>query len=396
MADSLLASLMHTLDRGTISEIAGALGTSEQAVSRGTEASMAGTLAGLTSQSRDPSMLRKILDLAPSGSGETSWSNIISSLGSSNSPLIVGGKKILSALFGTSENTVVNAISSESGLGTGSTSTLLAMAAPMVIGFLNKRVRDEGMTMSGLASLLQRESATIRNALPAGLADLFWPRAAAAGTTTGSPVIAQSVKADTRSSNWLPALALALLALGVFWLFNHRRPISQMPTGTASRMATEGTRLGTFVTRPLPNHVILNIPQQGVEWRLLGFIQDPNRRVDSTTWFDFDRLVFNTGSATVRPESEEQLNNIAAIMNAYPKTRIKVGGYTDNVGDPAANQKLSQDRADTVKTELVKRGIAPDRLTTEGYGEQHPVADNGTEAGKASNRRVSMRVTDKG
>jgi outer membrane protein OmpA-like peptidoglycan-associated protein len=387
---------MHTLDRGTISEIAGALGTSEQAVSRGTEASMAGTLAGLTSQSRDPSMLRKILDLAPSGSGETSWSNIISSLGSSNSPLIVGGKKILSALFGTSENTVVNAISSESGLGTGSTSTLLAMAAPMVIGFLNKRVRDEGMTMSGLASLLQRESATIRNALPAGLADLFWPRAAAAGTTTGSPVIAQSVKADTRSSNWLPALALALLALGVFWLFNHRRPISQMPTGTASRMATEGTRLGTFVTRPLPNHVILNIPQQGVEWRLLGFIQDPNRRVDSTTWFDFDRLVFNTGSATVRPESEEQLNNIAAIMNAYPKTRIKVGGYTDNVGDPAANQKLSQDRADTVKAELVKRGIAPDRLTTEGYGEQHPVADNGTEAGKASNRRVSMRVTDKG
>jgi len=395
MADSLLGSLLNTLDKGTISEVAGALGTTDQAVSRGAEASMASILGGMASQSKDPSLLRKILDMVPGGS-DISWSSIISGL-AAGSPLIASGKKILSGLFGTGENTVINAVSSESGLGTGTASTLLAMAAPMVMSFLNRRVRDEGMTMTALGNLLQRESNTIRSALPAGLSDLFWPRAATAGTTTGSPVIAQGVRAERRSTSWLPALALALLALGVFWLFNHRRPINQMtPTGTASRMANEANRLGTFVARPLPNHVILNIPQQGVEWRLLGFIQDPNRRVDTTTWFDFDRLVYDTGSAHLRPESQEQLNNIAAIMNAYPKVRVKVGGYTDNVGDPAANQKLSQDRAEAVKAELVKRGVAADRLTTEGYGDQHAVADNTTEAGRAANRRVSMRVTDKG
>ena len=217
MADSLLGSLLNTLDKGTISEVAGALGTTDQAVSRGAEASMASILGGMASQSKDPSLLRKILDMVPGGS-DISWSSIISGL-AAGSPLIASGKKILSGLFGTGENTVINAVSSESGLGTGTASTLLAMAAPMVMSFLNRRVRDEGMTMTALGNLLQRESNTIRNALPAGVSDLFWPRAAAAGTTTtGSPVIAQGVKTEHRSASWLPALALALLALGVFWV----------------------------------------------------------------------------------------------------------------------------------------------------------------------------------
>src|SRR5581483_1001921 len=141
--------------------------------------------------------------------------------------------------------------------------------------------------------------------------------------------------------------------------------------------------------------VNLVIPQRGVETRLLMFVQDPNARVDQNTWFDFDRLVFDPNSATLRPESQEQLNNIAEILKAYPNVHVKVGGYTDNSGNPEDNLKLSQDRANAVVAEEVRRGIAPDRLTAEGYGDQHPVADNSTDEGRAKNRRVSMRVTQK-
>ena len=59
--------------------------------------------------------------------------------------------------------------------------------------------------------------------------------------------------------------------------------------------------------------------------------------MSDTTWFDFDRLLFDTGQATLQPASQDQLTDIADILKAYPQVKIRIGGYTDNTGDPAAN-----------------------------------------------------------
>jgi len=72
-----------------------------------------------------------------------------------------------------------------------------------------------------------------------------------------------------------------------------------------------------------------------VENKLIAFIEDTKRSVDDKTWFTFDRLTFETGKATLKPESQEQLQNIAEILKAYPKVTLKLGGYTDNMGDPS-------------------------------------------------------------
>ena len=112
-------------------------------------------------------------------------------------------------------------------------------------------------------------------------------------------------------------------------------------------------------------------------------------------WFDFDRLLFATDSATLQPQSTEQLNNVALILKACPAVRMTIGGYTDNTGDPAHNQTLSQDRANSVVTQLQTMGIAPDRLVARGYGDTHPVGDNSTPDGRALNRRISMLVIQK-
>ena len=132
----------------------------------------------------------------------------------------------------------------------------------------------------------------------------------------------------------------------------------------------------------------------GVEASLLNFIKS-DKAVDKETWFDFDRLTFETGSATLKSESQEQLGNVAAILKAYPDVNVKIGGYTDNTGDAKANQKLSGDRAASVLRELTKLGISANRLEGEGYGQEHPVASNDTEEGRAQNRRISIRVTKK-
>jgi len=118
--------------------------------------------------------------------------------------------------------------------------------------------------------------------------------------------------------------------------------------------------------------------------------------VDKTTWFNFDRLSFKTGSAELdMDKSKEQLTNMTEILKAFPKVNLKVGGYTDNTGSEDANMKLSQQRAEAVVTALTGTGTDKARLEPEGYGSQHPVGDNATEEGRAQNRRIAVRVTAK-
>jgi OOP family OmpA-OmpF porin len=359
MADTILASLLGMVDEHSVGEVAGALGESKQSVSRGMQLAIPALLAGMVRKCDDPDAFRKVLDFAPAGSRDVSWSGIAKGLADPNSPLISGGKRLLSGLFGTSENAVTSAASAASGVKPTVMSTLLSMVAPMVMAFLSKRVGTEGI--SGVCSALQRETAAIRNALPAGLTDIIWPRAATVGAA--SPVVAQAVTAEKSSSRWPWALAILAAALGLIWLFSHmRRPttaeIQPVPSGTASRLATETD----IAKRKLPS--------------------------------DID-LKFDTGSSKLRPESQEQLNNMAATAAADPSCRMKVGGYTDNVGNADRNLQLSQRRVKTVVLALVSKGISPDRIKAEGYGEEYPIADNSTAAGRAQNRRVSVGIAQK-
>ncbi len=175
MSDSIFGSLLNMLDKHTVGDVSQALGQPEQSVSRGLEASIATIMAGLASKAEDSGALRRILDTVSSIPGPVSLSQIAGSVTDPNSSLMAMGKRIVPSLFGNNEKIVTGAISRDSGLSSGAISTLLTMAAPVVMSFISKQMRDGGMTMSGLGSMLQREIASIRSALPAGLSELFWP-----------------------------------------------------------------------------------------------------------------------------------------------------------------------------------------------------------------------------
>lgn len=108
--------------------------------------------------------------------------------------------------------------------------------------------------------------------------------------------------------------------------------------------------------------------------------------------FALRNIFFETASFALLPASTAELNNLVGLMKATPALRIEVGGHTDNVGNDAANQLLSEQRANAVRDFLVKQGIDASRVVAKGYGETKPVATNETDEGRAQNRRTEVTV----
>jgi len=99
---------------------------------------------------------------------------------------------------------------------------------------------------------------------------------------------------------------------------------------------------------------------------------------------------FESGKATIQPDSEQTLKQIVELLNNDPGLKLRVEGHTDNTGAKEANKALSQKRAEAVVAWLQQHGVNGSRLTAAGFGDTRPVADNSTEDGKAKNRRVEL------
>ncbi len=193
-------------------------------------------------------------------------------------------------------------------------------------------------------------------------------------------------------------MAMGLVGASLlFWYGAQRRkPAADVPPAMMEMPAMAPAPIAPGLELlTLPNGTGIQVSPSGIERQMVAFITDSTRAIDKTTWFDFDRLLFETGSAVLQPSSLDQLSNITEILRAFPAVKVKLGGYTDNVGQSDANMKLSTDRANTAMSELVRLGTAADRLEAEGYGDTVPVADNTTEEGRAKNRRTAARVTVK-
>ena len=104
-------------------------------------------------------------------------------------------------------------------------------------------------------------------------------------------------------------------------------------------------------------------------------------------------ILFDFNKSTLSAVAKENLDKFAAEMTDLPETDITVLGHTDNIGTAAANQKVSDNRANAVSKYLQQKGIAAERITAQGHSFNDPVADNSTEAGRAQNRRVEIYIS---
>jgi formylglycine-generating enzyme len=131
---------------------------------------------------------------------------------------------------------------------------------------------------------------------------------------------------------------------------------------------------------------VKEIPTSAATAPKLDFLKD----LDTKGFVDIYGIYFDTGKSKVKPEGYPVVDQIATYLKENPKTRLVVEGHTDNTGSAEKNLTLSENRAKSIKAELVKRGVDESRLETKGYGSTKPIGDNKTKEGRTQNRRVTI------
>ena len=206
---------------------------------------------------------------------------------------------------------------------------------------------------------------------------------------------------------FLPLAAMLLIA-GLLWLYfvksDHNCETNMADTSAYIKLDTldaEGKaatelwakKLGENIELSLPNGDKISVPTDGVEKQLLDFLSQGCQGDLKSQWFNFDRILFKSGSSQLNLASMDQIKALSSMVKAFPTTIFKLGGYTDNTGDPLANKELSGDRAAQVVKALVEKGASAANLSSEGYGSEFPVCpENDTDECKEKNRRVAIRV----
>ena len=107
-----------------------------------------------------------------------------------------------------------------------------------------------------------------------------------------------------------------------------------------------------------------------------------------------NNIFFDTGKATLRPESYRELDRVIKLFTYSPNLKIEINGHTDAVGSETSNQALSEARAKTVSDYLLSKNLSNDKITYVGFGESSPIADNDSEDGRQLNRRVEFKIVD--
>ena len=405
MATTVLDSLNGLVTPQLVGAASMRLGESENAVSKGLGAAFPMILAALMQRLNDPNLLPQLMSLL---TGRADHPEVLANPrnalpGEASEEITEVGGDLLSTAFGPQSREATSALGEYAGVKTPSASSLMTLGGALIAGLLSERVRRDHLSGAGLASLLSGQRSGIVGALPGALSSVAGLGALRDAGARASAAVRETHRRS--GSGWLWALAALLLALGLWALWGRTEAPTVGGSATdainqAGQAANDAgqyvvAKLGALTTRHLPTDIELSVPERGVESQVIAYLGDPSRPVDETLWFNFDRLLFETGSATLRPQSQEQLQNVAAILKAYPTVKVKIGGYTDNTGDPATNLKLSQARATNVMNALVALGVSPERVSADGYGEQYPVADNSTEDGRQQNRRIAIHVTQK-
>ena len=375
MTSNLLELVKGYLTPDVIAKISKLVGETSDSTQSALGTIVPSLTAAACHQSSTPSGASGLMNLL-SSSNVSSIPDDFSALlsgGSGTDGLLKTGSSLISGLFGNRANDVANLIANTTRIRPASASSLMNLAAPLLFGGLLKHVSASGMTASALSAFLFSHRDEVMQAIPSGLASKLGVSSNA--DLCGAPVPAvrpMVIEEPKRKSVLAWVLPLAALVLGFLaWKAFHRPILASisLPCGT-----TLSVEQGSF-TFNLANFMLKGLPS------------------DLPKGFVFDHLNFDSATTQLTPDSNTTVANLVKIMACYPNMTVQLEGHTDSIGDPESNKQLSVDRANAVKDMLVQGGIDAGRITTEGIGEERPIASNDTEEGRSKNRRTELVVT---
>lgn len=322
------------------------------------------------------------------------------------------GQGMLNGLFGDKLGTITSALGRSGGFSNSkSAGGMMALVAPMIMGVIGKHVRDNRLGAAGLGQLLGGQKSLLSSALPAGLGSLLGMGGAAAAVgprvveevheTRAVPTV-ETVRrqqpierapvhhAEPKKKNLSWVIPVALLALLAGWFLTRGR-------------RSEPRREQAAVTQPARPQAQ---PQQrpvdtgvggggtaGVTPPMARDAQTMRQAIDSgASSFILAGVAFEEGSATLTPQSDASVGQLASVLREKPNSRVRIAGHTDATGDANANRQLAQRRAEAVRSALVEDGISANRVDVAAAGAEQPVASNNTQQGRDMNRRIEVQV----
>ena len=395
MSLNVIDLIKGQLGPALISQAATQLGESESGISKAISGLLPAVVGGLANNADKPGVLDAITGAASSGL----LGNLLG--GSTNNSLIT---TILTAIFGDKVGALVNAVSSYAGISDSSTNSLLNMVTGATLGSVGKYSADNNLGASGVQNLLQEQKGIVSTLLPAGLSlaslglGSFFGNDSVKETVNVAPT--ENVKVSSfdepkievnRGGNthvnvdnsddnngggsiWKWLLPLLLLALAAWFLWkqcdkkdatsgvavNDSAVVVQdsaVIVNDSANVATAAESTNTKVDENIDlNGVALKGYKGGMEDQMITFLKAGSYKTAADDaalkdkWYTFDKVNFKIGSATeLEAGSQVQMENLLAILKAFPEAKVKIGGYTDKTGVEADNIKLSQSRADFIK-----------------------------------------------
>ncbi len=415
MAMDLLSLAKGYLTSEVVDKISSFVGESpsntQRAVDGAIPAIFGGLLQGASTETGAASLLRTVQQGGFDGSLLNNLGSALSG-GAATQNLANSGSGLLSSIFGGNLGSIVNALAGSTGVKSSGISSLLGLAAPIIMNLIGKQIGSQGLNAAGLMNLLAGQRDSVQRAMPSSLGSLMGLGSLAGAAGGAARQAARTAErtagaaAETAaSSKWLwPLLIAGVLALGLWYFLRGGageqavETAQEAATGAAEATAEAAKDVGAAVADAaqkiskitLPGGIDLDLPEGSINYRVAKFLESTEGALPQT--FVFDNLNFATGSATITPESQQTVDNLAAILKAYPNAEVRLDGHTDSQGDATANKKLSQDRADAVRTALAALGVDAARITPAGFGQEKPIASNDTEEGRAQNRRTELTI----
>jgi outer membrane protein OmpA-like peptidoglycan-associated protein len=291
--------------------------------------------------------------------------------------------------LGPQSTSIAAAVAETTGINGASALKLLGGVASIAFATLGKGL--SGMSSSTIGALFREQRGGWVKQLPGSISSLF--RGSQAVTepayepererTIGGPAIREIAHEKRRS--WLPLLllaALALLAIPIIrGLSSRRAAVPEVPPAPVARVETPTVPAPAPEAKTAPPAEAPAAPTAAAE-------------ATASAINNLSPLHFAFASTSLTPQSMENLNQVASILQANPEVSVRVVSHTDNIGTLEGNQVLSESRSEAVKTMLVERNIDASRIEAVGAGQGEPIASNDTAAGRAENRRTEIRVTN--
>lgn len=428
---SLIDFIKGQLGSEMVSQAATKLGESESGVSKAIGGLLPAVLSGLADNADKPGVLDAITGAASSG--------LLGNLGNSSDNSMV--TTVISSLFGDKIGGLLNLITGYSGVSNSSANSLLNMVTGVTLGSVGKYAADNNLDASGITNLLGEQKGLVSSLLPSGfslgslgLGNLFGgakeniseavsnASAKVSGAVSDVKKVLPTTSYSTPSSDnngsggsflkWLlPSVLLGLVAWFTLKQCNKKENDVYTTTADTTAVTKDSTKVKigdsanantsvasttkTATTVTLPNGKTLNIFKGGVEDQLVNFLKSDGYKNATeeqlkTKWFSFDNLNFEFGTTKLTKESQVQVDNLKAILAAFPDVKAIIGAYTDKVGSDAGNLALSQKRADAVKVAIGSAQI----VEAKGYGEQFAKVDEkASDKERETDRKTAIRLT---